>query len=76
MAGGQVGPAPERRLQFVADADWKSPYMMSWRDEDITTVLDEALATMQATAAHLRCPPPLSPLHPPVFKCPYYLHAL
>mmetsp|Transcript_10107 Transcript_10107/g.30241 ORF Transcript_10107/g.30241 Transcript_10107/m.30241 type:complete len:652 (+) Transcript_10107:260-2215(+) len=52
----RVGSAPDRRLQFVEDADWKSPYMMSWRDEDITTVLDEASALMEATAAHLRLP--------------------
>lgn len=53
----------------MEDADWKSPYMMSWRDEDITTVLDEASALMEATAAHLRCGAPLRFRPPPLPAC-------
>ena len=52
----RVGPAPERRLQFVPDREWKSNYMMSWRQADINAVLDEAGALLRATASHLRLP--------------------
>lgn len=27
----RVSSGPERRLEFVPDAEWKSPYMMSWQ---------------------------------------------
>jgi len=52
----RVGPAPERRLEFVPDREWKSDYMMSWAQGDITAVLDEAGALLRSTAAHLRLP--------------------
>lgn len=62
MMGGEcnyllrVGPAPDRRLEFVPDGQWKSEYMMGWRQDDIDAVLDEAGALLQSTAAHLRLP--------------------
>jgi hypothetical protein len=68
MMGGEcnyllrVGPAPERRLQFVPDGQWKSEYMMGWRAADIDVVLDEAGALLQSTAAHLRLPVEVPPL--------------
>ncbi len=52
----RVGPAPARSLAFVPDPEWKSDYMMSWRQQDIDAVLNEAGALLQATAAHLRLP--------------------
>lgn len=52
----RVGPSPDRRLQFVEDEEWKSPYMMSWTDDDVKTVLDNAEALLVSTAAHLRLP--------------------
>lgn len=58
---GQVGPAPDRRLQFVEDSEWKSPYMMSWNDDDVKTVLDNAEALLVSTAAHLRLPVDVNP---------------
>ena len=67
MMGGEcnyllrVGPAPERRLQFVPDGQWKSEYMMGWRPADIDVVLDEAGALLQSTAAHLRLPVEVPP---------------
>lgn len=67
MMGGEcnyllrVGPAPERRLQFVPDGQWKSEYMMGWRAADIDVVLDEAGALLQSTAAHLRLPVEVRP---------------
>jgi IMP-specific 5'-nucleotidase len=67
MMGGEcnyllrVGPAPERRLQFVPDGQWKSEYMMGWRAADIEVVLDEAGALLQSTAAHLRLPVEVPP---------------
>ena len=70
MMGGEcnyllrVGPAPERRLQFVPDGQWKSEYMMGWRPADIETVLDEAGALLQSTAAHLRLPVEVRPRLP------------
>lgn len=62
MMGGEcnyllrVGPAPQRRLEFVPDGLWKSDYMMGWRQSDIDAVLDEAGSLLQSTAAHLRLP--------------------
>lgn len=52
----RVGPSPDRRLQFVEDEEWKSPYMMSWTDDDVKIVLDNAQALLVSTAAHLRLP--------------------
>lgn len=52
----RVGPAPERRLEFVPDGQWKSEYMMGWRQSDIDAVLDEAGALLRSTASHLRLP--------------------
>jgi len=47
---------PDRRLEFVPDAEWKSPYMMSWQQEDITQLLENAESLLLHSAARLRLP--------------------
>lgn len=47
---------PERRLEFVPDAEWKSPYMMSWKESDIAALLDDAEALLLEGARRLRLP--------------------
>ncbi len=47
---------PSRRLEFVPDEEWKSPYMMSWQEGDIRRLLDEAEASLLEGAKRLRLP--------------------
>lgn len=44
------------RLEFVPDAEWKSPAMMSWSDDDIMQLLIDAEAALIETAHRLRLP--------------------
>ena len=43
-------------LAFVRDCDWKSPYMMSWSEEDIRNLLRGAERVLMETANRLRLP--------------------
>ncbi|KAG2486034.1 hypothetical protein HYH03_015242 [Edaphochlamys debaryana] len=43
----------DKRLEFVPDGDWKTPTMQSWREEDITNLLDEGEAMLQEGAKRL-----------------------
>lgn len=47
---------PERRLEFVPDAEWKSPYMRTWQEGDISQLLSAAEALLLEGAARLRLP--------------------
>ena len=44
-----------KRLQFVPDAEWKSP-TMAWREEDIQRLLAEAEGLLLEGASRLRLP--------------------
>ncbi len=37
----------DKRLEFVPDNEWKTPTMQSWKEEDITALLDEGEAMLQ-----------------------------
>ncbi|GIL80770.1 hypothetical protein Vretimale_9127 [Volvox reticuliferus] len=43
----------DKRLEFVQDNDWKTPTMTSWKEEDITALLDEGEAMLQEGAKRL-----------------------
>ena len=45
-----------KRLEFVPEERWRTPEMLSWRDEDIAALLDDAQATLVEGAARLRLP--------------------
>jgi IMP and pyridine-specific 5'-nucleotidase len=47
---------PDRRLEFVPDEEWKSPYMMSWTEEDINELLQDAETLLLEGASRLRLP--------------------
>jgi len=51
-----AGPTANRRLEFVPDEEWKSPYMMSWEEEDIENLLTNAESMLLDGAARLRMP--------------------
>jgi IMP and pyridine-specific 5'-nucleotidase len=53
---GGAAPRARRRLEFVPDAEWKSPTMAAWRGEDIEALLDAAQALLLEGAARLRLP--------------------
>ena len=44
------------RLEFVPDADWKSQYMMEWKEKDINGLLSDAEALLLEGAERLRLP--------------------
>jgi IMP and pyridine-specific 5'-nucleotidase len=50
------GPNANRRLEFVPDEEWKSQYMMSWKEEDIEDLLTNAESMLLDGAARLRMP--------------------
>lgn len=52
----RVAPGPDKRLEFVPDAEWKSPLMASWREDDIRRLLADAEALLLEGAARLRLP--------------------
>ena len=43
-------------LAFVPDCEWKSPYMMSWSEEDVQGLLRGAERVLMETANRLRLP--------------------
>ncbi|GLC52785.1 hypothetical protein PLESTB_000668100 [Pleodorina starrii] len=43
----------DKRLEFVPDEEWKTATMQSWREEDITALLDEGEAMLQEGAKRL-----------------------
>lgn len=45
-----------RKLEFVPDEQWKSRYMMSWRQEEIDELLTKAESMLLDGAARLRLP--------------------
>lgn len=45
-----------RRLEFVPEEEWKSSYMMSWKQEDINNLLTKAESMLLDGAARLRLP--------------------
>lgn len=47
---------PEYRLAFVHEAEWKSAFMLSWREEDIQELLSDAVGVLLDTAYQLRLP--------------------
>jgi IMP-specific 5'-nucleotidase len=46
----------DKRLVFVPDEEWKSEYMMSWRQADIDKLLSQAEASLVDSAHYLRLP--------------------
>ena len=48
--------APEMRLAFVPDAEWKSPTMMAWQEGEIAGLLGDAEALLLEGASRLRLP--------------------
>lgn len=53
------------QLKFVPDHEWKTKEMLSWREDDITGVLDSAQNILEDTAASQRVPVNVRPLLPP-----------
>ena len=49
-------PWPECALAFVPEADWKSAFMLSWREDAIQALLSDAVAVLLQTAKELRLP--------------------
>ncbi|KAL4452320.1 hypothetical protein ABPG75_007982 [Micractinium tetrahymenae] len=47
---------PDKRLQFVPDAEWKSPFMMSWTGGQCQALLDSAERLLLEGAHRLRLP--------------------
>ena len=47
---------PEYRLGFVPEAEWKSAFMLSWREDTIQELLSDAIAVLLDTAQQLRLP--------------------
>ncbi|KAH7622210.1 putative IMP-specific 5'-nucleotidase 1 [Nannochloris sp. 'desiccata'] len=47
---------PDRRLEFVPDKEWKSPFMMSWTETDIKELLHDAETLLLEGASRLRLP--------------------
>ena len=47
---------PDKRLQFVPDAEWKSPFTQSWTRDDCERLLDAAERLLLEGAHRLRLP--------------------
>jgi IMP and pyridine-specific 5'-nucleotidase len=47
---------PDKRLQFVPDSEWKSPFMQSWTEPQCQRLLDDAERLLLEGAHRLRLP--------------------
>ena len=47
---------PAYSLDIVPEAEWKSAFMLSWREDVIQGLLSDAIDVLLETAAHLRLP--------------------